>query len=263
MEFTQSKFAIKGAILHSVGLGNLQIIDQGAIVYNEEGVIEKVLDLSSAEDNNEFNSLQQENIKDCSGKLVIPGFIDCHCHAPQYAFTGTGIDIQLLEWLKLYTFPCESKFSDPEFARKVYSRSVLRHLKSGTTFVSYFATIHKESSLVLADIVHELGQRAYIGKVCMDRHCPDFYIEETSKSIEDTEDFARSILSRTPQGLTFLSEIDTERKDDKYDSSVPFCDRPTLLNTIVTPRVMPCITPRFVPTCSEECLRGIGSISHR
>ena len=27
-------------------------------------------------------------------------------------FTGTGYDLPLLEWLKKYTFPCESRFKD-------------------------------------------------------------------------------------------------------------------------------------------------------
>ena len=48
-------------------------------------------------------------------------------------------------------------------------------LDSGTTTAVYFATIHTESSLVLADTCTNLGQRAYVGKVCMDRNSPDTY----------------------------------------------------------------------------------------
>ena len=50
----------------------------------------------------------------------MPGLVDTHIHAPQYVFTGTGYDQQLLEWLKKYTFPTEAKFKDVEMAKLVY-----------------------------------------------------------------------------------------------------------------------------------------------
>lgn len=33
------------------------------------------------------------------GQFLMPGFIDTHLHAPQYAYTGTGTHIPLMEWL--------------------------------------------------------------------------------------------------------------------------------------------------------------------
>ena len=50
-------------------------------------------------------------------------------HAPQFSFTGTGYDLQLLEWLTTYTFPAEAKFKElgealdiltDEFKRKLW-----------------------------------------------------------------------------------------------------------------------------------------------
>lgn len=55
----------------------------------------------------------------------MPGLVDTHIHAPQYVYTGTGYDKQLLEWLETYTFPIESKFKDLEFARDAYTRAVV------------------------------------------------------------------------------------------------------------------------------------------
>ena len=57
----------------------------------------------------------------------MPGFVDTHIHAPQYQFTGTGYDLQLLDWLKKYTFPTEAKFSDVSIAQEVYRHVVVRH----------------------------------------------------------------------------------------------------------------------------------------
>lgn len=36
-------------------------------------------------------------------------------------------------------------------------------------------------------LIDELGQRAYVGKVCMDRNSPHYYIETTEQSIKDAE----------------------------------------------------------------------------
>ncbi len=55
----------------------------------------------------------------------MPGLVDTHIHAPQYRYTGTGYDKQLLEWLNTYTFPIEAKFKDVSFAKDVYSRVVV------------------------------------------------------------------------------------------------------------------------------------------
>ena len=55
----------------------------------------------------------------------MPGLVDTHIHAPQYCNTGTGYDLQLLDWLDKYTFPTEAKFTDLEFARDVYSKVVV------------------------------------------------------------------------------------------------------------------------------------------
>ncbi len=43
-----------------------------------------------------------------AGQFYIPGFIDIHCHAPQFPNRGLGTDVDLLKWLEKYTFPEES-----------------------------------------------------------------------------------------------------------------------------------------------------------
>ena len=51
--------------------------------------------------------------------------IDTHIHAPQYINAGIGLDLPLLGWLNKYTFPTESRFSDLDFAKEVYTRVVV------------------------------------------------------------------------------------------------------------------------------------------
>lgn len=82
-----------------------------------------------------------------------------------FIITGLALDLPLLEWLKKYTFPTETAFSDAAFATEVYSRVVDATLSSGTTVASYYATIHRKASEILCDIAEDKGQRALVGKV--------------------------------------------------------------------------------------------------
>lgn len=243
-------YILKGSVIHSLKFNLLEIIEDGAIIYDGFGKIKEVIDCSKSVD---LDILYADaEVTDYSGKILIPGFIDAHCHAPQYAFTGTGMDLPLLEWLKKYTFPTEAKFSDNEIAQNVYRKSVRRHLKNGTTFASYFATIHNQSAKILVDIITEAGQRAFVGKVSMDRHAPEYYLEDTDVAIAEAEDFVRHVLSLTESGKAFVAEIDGSEPSSLFT-------RQPWLRTF--PRVMPCITPRFVPTCTEKLMKGLGKIS--
>ena len=64
-------------------------------------------------------------------------------------------------------------------------------MRHGTTTACYFATIHLESTQELCRIVSATGQRALVGKVCMDQESPPTYIENTQESIEDTRRFVK------------------------------------------------------------------------
>ncbi|XP_043342964.1 guanine deaminase isoform X2 [Cervus elaphus] len=130
-------------------------------------------------------------------EFFMPGLVDTHIHAPQYSFAGSNVDLPRLEWLTKYTFPTEHKFQSIDFAEEVYTRVVRRTLKNGTTTACYFGTIHTDSSLLLAEITDKFGQRAFVGKICMDLNdlVPE-YKETTEESIKETERFVSEMLQR-------------------------------------------------------------------
>ena len=33
-------------------------------------------------------------MEDCTGRLVLPGLVDLHVHASQFAYRGTGMDVE-------------------------------------------------------------------------------------------------------------------------------------------------------------------------
>ena len=265
--------AVIGAVIHSKSLGNLEVLTRGAVVIGSDGLIARVVDLTTTgttEDDTKAAlgaDVDMSEVTDYGKNLIMPGFIDTHTHAPQYVFTGTGMDLPLLAWLEKYTFPCESRFKDVDFAKDAYSRAVKRHLSYGSTCCSYFATIHTDAALVLADVALDLGQRAFVGKVSMDRNSPDYYIEPTTEGCTEAERFSREVLMKTSSGSAFLAEVDAKNAEPTFDENYKFYDHPTLLNkanaTGGTPLVMPVITPRFVPTCTSEMMSELGRISRK
>ena len=71
-----------------------------------------------------FAALPQEYaeipVVDCGDQLIIPGLVDLHIHAPQYAYRGLGMDLELMDWLEEQAFPEEIKYQDPEYAKRAY-----------------------------------------------------------------------------------------------------------------------------------------------
>lgn len=165
-------------------------------------------------------------IIDFGDKLVIPGFSDIHVHGSQFNNVGLGYDMDLMPWLEKYTFPEENKFQNKAHAIHTYEKFLDDSIGNGTTSSVIFATIHLEACKILYDLCVEKGIRAYIGKVNMDRNAPDFLCEETNSSIEDTIEFVEY----------------TEFK---------------------SPMVKPIITPRFIPTCSNELLEKLGDLAEK
>lgn len=76
---------------------------------------------------------------------------------------SSGGQYELLDWLNNVTFPTESRFADVDFAKRVYTSVVERVLNFGTTTCCYYGSLHLEATKILADIVHERGQRAFVG----------------------------------------------------------------------------------------------------
>lgn len=170
--------------------------------------------------------------------------IDTHIHAPQYPnlglFAGT-----LLDWLRAYTFPMESSLGNPNspayadstttpdpYARamQVYSHVIDRTLAYGTTTCSYYATVDVPATNLLATLAYAKGQRAYIGRTCMDnqQYNPEYYRDE---SVEDA-------INKTWATINHIESLDPSGE-----------------------LVAPIITPRFAPACTNESLTELGNIA--
>ena len=168
-------------------------------------------------------------VTDCGNRLVLTGLTDTHIHAPQYPNAGVFGKSTLLDWLNTYTFPLESSFSNLDTAARIYNRVVARTLSHGTTTACYYATNHVPATNLLADICQSRGQRAFVGRVCMDRLSPEDYRDEGT---EQAVEASRACIEHV------------QRIDPGYELLTPI------------------ITPRFAPSCSMETLRALGKLHH-
>lgn len=163
--------------------------------------------------------------RDYGSSLIIPAFSDLHTHASQYFQRGVGMDKLLFDWLNDYTFPQEARFSDLSYAKAAYGTLTDDFLRHGTFHASVFATIHRNATDILFDLLEKKGLSAFVGKVNMDQNSPDFLCETAHESLDETERFLAAHVGNTA--------------------------------------VQPILTPRFAPTCSVELLQGLGKLAKK
>ncbi|KAJ9130366.1 Metallo-dependent hydrolase [Pleurostoma richardsiae] len=234
MTTSPSPQVFHGTFIHSITPQDVEIIIDGLLVVSAAGKIVQIeRDVSLEDVPKHVTSL---GISDVlvnvlqRGEFLIPGFIDTHNHAPQWAQRGLGGGLEIMEWLNTVTFPHESKFKDPEYARITYAKCVDGFLKQGVTTASYYGSLHGEATKILAETCLAKGQRALVGKCNMARNAPDFYRDESSQeSLDTTEDFIAHVKKLDPEGRL----------------------------------VQPILTPRFAICCDAELLAGIGKIAER
>ena len=123
---------------------------------------------------------------DYTGKLIVPGFIDCHVHFPQLDIIGS-YGAQLLDWLNQYAFPAEAKFADPDYAREVAGVFIDELLTNGTTTALVFGTVHPHSADAIFEAADAKGMRLIAGKVLMDSNCPEELRDDAEAGYADSK----------------------------------------------------------------------------
>ncbi|KAL1849393.1 hypothetical protein Daus18300_013275 [Diaporthe australafricana] len=226
-----------GAVIHSLSPTELEILESALLVVDNDGCIVSFdRNIDALPDTVQTPAGLEIHLKDCTlhrlkrGTFLIPGFVDTHNHAPQWAQRGLGQGMHILDWLDSVTFPSEAKFADPEYARRIYGLCVDGFLKQGITTASYYASAHGEATRILADLCLRKGQRALIGKCNMDRSAPDYYRDTSvEESLRVTEECIAHIQKIDPKGHL----------------------------------IKPVLTPRFAITCDPAVLEGLGKIAAR
>ena len=209
-------FVIKGHICYSQDKSTLKVYESSYLVCvngKSKGIFENLP--------SEYQNLP---LKDYGDKLIIPGMVDLHVHAPQYAFRGMCMDLELMDWLNQYTFPEEEKYTNLDYAKKAYSIFTKALKNSATTRACIFATRHRDATVLLMELMEETGLVSYVGKVNMDREASKALIEESAEaSAYNTFGWINSI-------------------HNKFQNTKPI------------------LTPRFIPCCTDELMEELKQI---
>ena len=216
-EYENNCFILHGAVVWSEGLNDLRQLDDGYVICDEglcAGVYEEIPE-----------AYRDFPVEDHWDGIIIPGLVDLHVHAAQYNNRALGMDMELIEWLDVLTFPEEAKYAqDRDYALMSYDAFAEDLFIGATTRAVVFATADYLTTLKLMDALEDRGLVTYVGKVNMDRNVPDYYVETTKKSLRHTE--------------RWLSRV-----DGRYENT------------------MPILTPRFTPTCTRELMDGLGELA--
>ena len=210
-----NSFILKGNICYSISKTELKTLS-GYVVCSDGkclGVFEEIPD--------EYKDFELRDFKD---NLIIPGMVDLHIHAPQYAFRGMGMDYELIEWLNIQTFPEEVKYKDSDYAKKAYTIFAENMKRSATTRACIFDTRHRKSTEILMDLMEGTGLVTYVGKINMDRSAPDELVEESA----DMSAF---------NTFGWINDVAGKYK-----------------------RTKPILTPRFIPSCTDDLMDQLREI---
>ena len=213
----EQTFALKGNIIFTPVCGKLEVRPRQYLVC-ENGLVAGI-----------FETLPERfaniPVHEHGDRLILPGLVDLHVHASQYAYRGLGMDMELLDWLEENAFPEEARFADPAYAAAAYRVFANELTRSATTRASIFATVHRPATLLLMDLLEKAGLRGFVGKLNMDSNCPDYLRETTEGSLAETRRW--------------------------LEESAGFSG------------VRPVITPRFIPSCSEALMNGLGGLQRQ
>ncbi len=98
--------------------------------------------------------------KDLSGRLLIPGLINCHCHAAMTLLRGVGSDLPLDRWLYEAMFPVEDRMKTDDFMAG-NELAVLEMLASGVTS---FSDMYMEP-ITLVELNEQVGMKVNLTRV--------------------------------------------------------------------------------------------------
>src|SRR5689334_1190143 len=70
---------------------------------------------------------------DCRGRVLMPGLVNAHTHAPMTLLRGLADDLRLDVWLMGYMIPVEREFVRPDFVALGTSLACAEMIRSGTT----------------------------------------------------------------------------------------------------------------------------------
>ena len=160
-----------------------EIIRDGAVAIDDNRI-------SAVGKTNEIKASHRADIElDCSGKLILPGLVDCHVHLAQALIRGCADDLSLVSWLRERVHPMQGAYS-PKYGELSAKLCCLEMIKSGTTCFVESGLHWRYGFNEIARVVEDIGIRAALSKKLMNLRgyadVPDAICESMTEDGETT-----------------------------------------------------------------------------
>jgi 5-methylthioadenosine/S-adenosylhomocysteine deaminase len=120
------------------------------------------------------------------GSLVLPGLVNCHCHAAMTLFRGLADDLPLDQWLHQHIFPAEARWVDFDFVYNGARLAAAEMIRGGVTTVAdaYFWETGARQAFA------EAGLRAVVAQGVIDFPAPG--VPEATDNLKVAQEFIDS-----------------------------------------------------------------------
>ncbi len=137
---------------------SFRVLEDGALAIRDG----RIADLGETADI--LSRYHGRKVIDAHRKLILPGLINAHTHAPMNIYRGYADDLSLNEWLYGRIFPLEMAFVNRDNVRMGTQLAIAEMLRSGTTT---FNDMYYYSD-VMAEVVDQCGIRAVLSEGLFD-----------------------------------------------------------------------------------------------
>ena len=140
-----------------------RIVEDGAIAIRGDRIVAVG---TAAELQGRYHAVREIS---AGGKIILPGFINTHNHAPMVLLRGIADDMSLMNWLRKFIFPAEAKNVTADFVEWGTALACLEMIQSGTT--TYADMYYFEDEIAAA--TESAGMRGVLGETIIQFPAPD------------------------------------------------------------------------------------------
>jgi guanine deaminase len=195
-----------GPILNPQPNRSVEYFPNGALQWDQNGIITYIGNVAALPPG---NSIQQK-----SQGIILPPFLDCHIHIPQWPIRGRfceGVignppEGRLLAGLNRNVFPFEARFSEADHVTTTVAAFEHDTLSHGVVGGAAYMTVHAPAA---ATALRSLPPQWSVGMVLMNMNCPENLRTDEANLERDIESLAAEFGRRSIVTDRFAVAVDS------------------------------------------------------
>ena len=124
----------------------------------------RIQSLTSIDEIEQLACFDAASVIELPGRVLMPGLVNSHTHAPMTLLRGIADDMPLMQWLGEHIWPAEAKWVDAEFCIDGFRLAAAEMMRSGTTCMNDMYFYADE----IARCAQQIGMRVVVGLIVLD-----------------------------------------------------------------------------------------------